>query len=113
MRNAALHAVHVEAHSLQQRLFVIADFEQFSAMVKGQLVMMFPATVDHVKQCRPDIFFTTVSYPIKGTPYYKSMSDRLVQLKPWSTFARKAVPLKTSVSLACSNAPLNSRATLS
>jgi len=36
-----------------------------------------------VKQCRPDIFFTTVSYPIKGTPYYEKVSDRLVPLSAW------------------------------
>jgi anaerobic magnesium-protoporphyrin IX monomethyl ester cyclase len=36
------------------------------------------ATIDHVKQYRPDTFFTTVSYPIKGTPYYNKVADRLV-----------------------------------
>jgi anaerobic magnesium-protoporphyrin IX monomethyl ester cyclase len=41
------------------------------------------ATVDHVKQCRPDIFFTTVSYPIKGTPYFDKVAARLVNIKDW------------------------------
>ena len=32
-----------------------------------------------MKTCRPDVFFTTVSYPIKGTPYYdRDSEDRLV-----------------------------------
>jgi radical SAM superfamily enzyme YgiQ (UPF0313 family) len=42
------------------------------------------ATVEHVKACRPDIFFTTVSYPIKGTPYYAKVQDRLVAIEPWA-----------------------------
>jgi hypothetical protein len=42
------------------------------------------ATVEHVRTCRPDIFFTTVSYPISGTPYFQKVSNRLVSLKPWA-----------------------------
>jgi radical SAM superfamily enzyme YgiQ (UPF0313 family) len=42
------------------------------------------ATIDHVKECRPDIFFTTVSYPIKSTPYFEKVAARLVSIKPWS-----------------------------
>ena len=39
--------------------------------------------IDHVKRCRPDIFFTTVSYPIKGTPYFDKVASRLVNVKSW------------------------------
>jgi anaerobic magnesium-protoporphyrin IX monomethyl ester cyclase len=41
------------------------------------------ATIEHVKRTDPDIFFTTVAYPIKGTPYYAQTANSLVQLKPW------------------------------
>jgi radical SAM superfamily enzyme YgiQ (UPF0313 family) len=41
------------------------------------------ATIEHVKRSDPDVFFTTVSYPIKGTPYFNEVSSRLVSLKPW------------------------------
>jgi hypothetical protein len=40
--------------------------------------------VEHVRTCKPDIFFTTVSYPIRGTPYFQKVADRLVSLKPWA-----------------------------
>ena len=40
------------------------------------------ATIHHVSKTKPDIFFTTVSYPIKGTPYYQQVQSKLVQLKP-------------------------------
>jgi radical SAM superfamily enzyme YgiQ (UPF0313 family) len=43
------------------------------------------ATVTHVKQCRPDVFLTTVSYPISGTPYFETVSERLVSLGNWSS----------------------------
>lgn len=37
------------------------------------------ATIEHVQACRPDVFLTTVSYPIKGTPYYSEVEPRLVR----------------------------------
>ena len=42
------------------------------------------ATVEHVKACRPDVYLTTVSYPIKGTPYHAGLSDRLVEVGDWN-----------------------------
>lgn len=50
----------------------------------GEEISDIEATVEHVKACRPDIFFTTVSYPIKGTPYYEKVRSRLVSIEPWA-----------------------------
>lgn len=52
------------------------------------------ATISHVKRCRPDIFFTTVSYPIKGTPYFDKVSDQLVRLQPWSSSTERDVKIR-------------------
>ena len=41
---------------------------------EGEELSDIEATVHHVSVSNPDIFFTTVSYPIKGTPYYKKIS---------------------------------------
>ena len=49
----------------------------------GEELADIEATIDHVKQTRPDIFFTTVSYPIKGTPYFNKVADRLVSIGAW------------------------------
>ncbi|HWF07090.1 MAG TPA: radical SAM protein [Bryobacteraceae bacterium] len=49
----------------------------------GEEIGDVEATVDHVKQCRPDVFFTTVSYPIRGTPYFDKVAARVVNIKPW------------------------------
>jgi len=42
------------------------------------------ATVEHVKTSNPDIFLTTVAYPIKGTPYFTEVSSRLVSFRAWA-----------------------------
>ena len=58
---------------------------------EGEDLEDIEATIRHVSTSQPDIFFTTVSYPIKGTPYYKKMSDRLVQLQPWGNQLRSRI----------------------
>jgi anaerobic magnesium-protoporphyrin IX monomethyl ester cyclase len=40
-------------------------------------------TVEHLKLSGPDTFLTTVAYPIKGTPYYTSVADRVVSRRAW------------------------------
>ncbi len=51
---------------------------------EGEELEDIEATVEHVKRSNPDVFFTTVSYPIKGTPYFEDVSPRLVSLKSWA-----------------------------
>jgi len=50
----------------------------------GEEIEDIEQTVAHAKDCQPDVCFTTVSYPIKGTPYYERMSSRLVTLGDWT-----------------------------
>ncbi len=61
---------------------------------EGEELEDIEATIKHVCKSKPDIFFTTVSYPIKGTPYYKTISDRLVQLKPWGVSSDREIKIK-------------------
>jgi radical SAM superfamily enzyme YgiQ (UPF0313 family) len=49
------------------------------------------ATVEHVKTCRPDIFLTTVSYPIKGTPYFNDVAPRVIRIGEWSSTTDREV----------------------
>jgi anaerobic magnesium-protoporphyrin IX monomethyl ester cyclase len=51
---------------------------------EGEGIEDIEATVEHVKHSDPDTFLTTVSYPIKGTPYFEEVSSRLVSLKSWA-----------------------------
>ena len=48
------------------------------ARLRRRSVSDLQATVEHLKRTTPDVFLTTVSYPIKGTPYYDAVADRLV-----------------------------------
>jgi anaerobic magnesium-protoporphyrin IX monomethyl ester cyclase len=61
---------------------------------EGEELDDIEATIKHVCVSQPDIFFTTVSYPIKGTPYYKKVSDRLVQLQPWGVTTDREIKIK-------------------
>lgn len=61
---------------------------------EGEELDDIEATIKHVSVTKPDIFFTTVSYPIKGTPYYQKVSDRLVQLKPWGIGSDRDIKVK-------------------
>jgi anaerobic magnesium-protoporphyrin IX monomethyl ester cyclase len=60
----------------------------------GEEVQDIEATIDHVKRTDPDIFFTTVAYPIKGTPYYERVANALVQLKPWTESSDRELKLR-------------------
>ena len=58
---------------------------------QGEELQDIEQTIEHVKRSDPDIFFTTIAYPIKGTPFYKSVADSLVQLKPWNETSDREV----------------------
>jgi len=64
-------------NGIQTGMFLMWGYE-------GEELSDIEATIQHVKTCRPDIFFTTVSYPIKGTPYYDEVAPKLVQLGDWA-----------------------------
>ncbi len=62
---------------IQTGMFLMWGYE-------GEELSDIEATVEHVKKSDPDIFFTTVAYPIKGTPYFSEVSDRVDSVKAWS-----------------------------
>jgi radical SAM superfamily enzyme YgiQ (UPF0313 family) len=43
------------------------------------------ATVEHLKAAGPDTFLTTVAYPIKGTPYYTTVADKVIARTAWES----------------------------
>jgi anaerobic magnesium-protoporphyrin IX monomethyl ester cyclase len=50
-------------------------------------------TIDHLKQTAPDVYLTTVSYPIKGTPYYASVASRIRADRPWNELSDRELTL--------------------
>ena len=61
---------------IQTGMFLMWGYE-------GEQLSDIEATVDHVKKSDPDIFFTTVAYPIKGTPYFSDVASRVEDGKIW------------------------------
>src|SRR5215469_11996517 len=53
-----------KANGIQTGMFLMWGYE-------GEDLSDIEATIEHVKRSDPDVFFTTVAYPIKGTPYYE------------------------------------------
>ncbi|MBO0910453.1 MAG: B12-binding domain-containing radical SAM protein [Acidobacteria bacterium] len=52
---------------------------------EGEELEDIEATIEHVKTANPDVFFTTVAYPIKGTRYFAEVADRVENPNPWRT----------------------------
>lgn len=74
-------------HGIQSGMFLMWGYE-------GEEIGDVEATVDHVKACRPDIFFTTVAYPIAGTPYFERVRDKLVKLQPWEQSTDRDIAIR-------------------
>jgi anaerobic magnesium-protoporphyrin IX monomethyl ester cyclase len=50
----------------------------------GEDLQDIEATVAHVKRANPDVFLTTVSYPIKGTPYFEEVAPKVLSTRAWA-----------------------------
>ncbi len=65
-----------KSRGIQTGMFLMWGYE-------GEQLEDIEATVEHVKLSDPDIFLTTVAYPIKGTPYFEDVASRLVSTRTW------------------------------
>jgi anaerobic magnesium-protoporphyrin IX monomethyl ester cyclase len=72
------------SHGIQSGMFLMWGYE-------GEELSDIEATVEHVKKTDPDIFFTTVAYPIKGTPYFLEVENRVKHSKPWNVGSDREV----------------------
>lgn len=61
---------------IETGMFIMLGYE-------GEEIEDLDATVSHLKKSDPDIFLTTVAYPIKGTPYYNEIESRVIETMPW------------------------------
>lgn len=67
---------------LQRRGIAVGMFVMLG--YDGESAADLQATVDHLKRAAPDVYLTTVSYPIKGTPYYDSLRGRIERPGSWA-----------------------------
>lgn len=66
----------LQRHGIQTGMFIMLGYE-------GEEIRDLEETVEHLKRANPDLFLTTVAYPIKGTPYYAEVESRLLSDRAW------------------------------
>jgi anaerobic magnesium-protoporphyrin IX monomethyl ester cyclase len=76
-----------QRHGIQVGMFLMWGYD-------GETLEDIEATIEHVKKANPDIFFTTVAYPIKNTPYYQKVAEQLVLTKDWVTATDRDFAIK-------------------
>jgi radical SAM superfamily enzyme YgiQ (UPF0313 family) len=75
------------SNGIQTGMFLMWGYE-------GEELSDVEATVEHVKRTDPDIFFTTVAYPIKGTPYFSEVANQVENLKAWGEGSDRDVRIR-------------------
>jgi radical SAM superfamily enzyme YgiQ (UPF0313 family) len=66
----------LKQHGIQAGMFIMLGYD-------GEEVEDISATVEHLKKCDPDVFLTTVAYPIKGTPYHAKVEAQVYTDRAW------------------------------
>jgi radical SAM superfamily enzyme YgiQ (UPF0313 family) len=80
-RGVTVEQVQWATRAAQRRGIQVGMFLMWG--YEGETLDDIAATVEHVKKTNPDVFFTTVAYPIKNTAYYDAVADRVTLDKPW------------------------------
>jgi radical SAM superfamily enzyme YgiQ (UPF0313 family) len=75
------------SNGIQTGMFLMWGYE-------GEELGDVEATIQHVKKTDPDIFFTTVAYPIQGTDYSLQVAGRVERLKAWSVGSDRDVRIR-------------------
>jgi radical SAM superfamily enzyme YgiQ (UPF0313 family) len=76
-----------KARGIQTGMFLMWGYE-------GEEYPDIEATIEHVKKSNPDVFFTTVAYPIKGTPYFSEVADRVESPNRWPTSSDREIKIR-------------------
>lgn len=67
----------LQKYGIETGMFIMLGYE-------GETLEDLEATVEHLKIANPDLFLTTVAYPIKGTGYYTEVESRILTDKNWT-----------------------------
>ena len=76
-----------QKYGIQAGLFVMLGYP-------GEEIADIDATIDHLKETRPDTYLTTVAYPIKGTTLYTEVQQRLIVPDNWEKVTDRTVNFK-------------------
>ncbi|MDX1994473.1 MAG: radical SAM protein [bacterium] len=66
----------LQRYGIETGMFIMLGYE-------GETMEDILETTEHLKISNPDIFLTTVAYPIKGTAFYSEVESRIVTNKAW------------------------------
>ncbi|MBC8100907.1 MAG: B12-binding domain-containing radical SAM protein, partial [Armatimonadetes bacterium] len=66
----------LQKYGIEAGMFIMLGYER-------EGIRELEETVEHLKRSNPDIFLTTVAYPIKGTPYYAEVESRVLAERDW------------------------------
>jgi radical SAM superfamily enzyme YgiQ (UPF0313 family) len=67
----------LKRYGIETGMFIMLGYE-------GETIQDLEETVEHLKISNPDIFLTTVAYPIKGTRYYAEVESRVLADRAWA-----------------------------
>lgn len=82
------HAVALcRSVGMETGMFIMWGYE-------GEEMADVEATIAHVKKCSPEVCLTTVSYPIRGTPYYDEIRPRLVNIGAWRELTDRDIAVR-------------------
>jgi radical SAM superfamily enzyme YgiQ (UPF0313 family) len=81
-RGVQVEQVHKAVDLLKTRGVAAGMFLMWG--YEGEQLEDIEATVAHVKRCQPDVFLTTVAYPLKGTGFYNDVANKLVSIRDWA-----------------------------
>ena len=68
----------LQARGIEVGMFIMLGYD-------GERHEDLEATVEHLKRSAPDVFLTTVAYPIKGTLYFEAVKGRLTPRGDWAS----------------------------
>lgn len=75
--NRVRDMVHLlQKHGIEVGMFIMLGYD-------GEELSDLEATVEHLKAAGPDTFLTTVAYPIKGTPFFSTVADKVIARRAW------------------------------
>lgn len=77
----------LQARGIEVGMFLMLGYE-------GEQESDLLATAEHLKRTDPDVFLTTVAYPIKGTPFYERVQERILDGRPWSARSDRDLGLR-------------------
>jgi radical SAM superfamily enzyme YgiQ (UPF0313 family) len=67
----------LQRYGIETGMFIMLGYD-------GETIADLEATVKHLKIANPDLFLTTVAYPIKGTHYYAEVESRILTGTSWA-----------------------------